>query len=214
MVVGRRRAPPSTSSMLEWLVVSAPGKPFRPALAGLLLLLALPSCGAAEEPQGPEAAEVEDEPVLLGEVTREEIEEAVPSWVAETASAEIHEAEADALAAVEPGAEVTVFLGTWCSDSRREVPRLWRALDHAGDQAGGEVPFEVEYVGVDRDKEEPADLLAGQDLAYVPTLVVRRDGREVGRIVESAPGGVEGDLLSLLDGWAWGVLTGRDDLDP
>lgn len=196
--------------MLESLVVSDPGKPSRPALAGLLLLLALPSCGGAE---GPEAAEAEGEPVLLGEVTREEIEEAVPSWVAETASAQIHEAEAAALASVEPGAEVTVFLGTWCSDSHREVPRLWRALDHAEGQAGGEVPFEVEYVAVDRDKEEPADLLAGQDLAYVPTLVVRRDGREVGRIVESAPGGVEADLLMLLEGFAWGVLTGREDLD-
>lgn len=195
------------------LVITLPA-PFRPALAGLLLLLALPSCRGAEEPEGPEAAEAEDEPVLLGEVTREGIEEAVPSWVAETASAEIHEAEAAALASVEPGAAVTVFLGTWCSDSRREVPRLWRALDHAGDQAGGEVPFEVEYVAVDRDKEEPADLLAGQDLAYVPTLVVRRDGREVGRIVESAPGGVEADLLALLEGFAWGVLSGRDDLDP
>ncbi len=174
--------------------------------AGLVLLLALPSCGGAGEPEPGEAAEAE--PVLVGAVTRDEIEEAVPGWVSETVSAEIDEEDATALVGVAPGVEVTVVLGTWCSDSRREVPRFWRALD----QTGGLVPFEVGYVAVDRDKEEPADLLAGLDLAYVPTFVVRRGGREVGRIVESSPGGVESDLLALLSGEASGVITGRDDL--
>jgi hypothetical protein len=103
---------------------------------------------------------------------------------------------------------VTVFLGTWCSDSRREVARLWRALD----QVGGLVPFEVEYVAVDRAKSAPADLVAGQDLRYVPTFVVEREGEEVGRVVESAPGGIESDLLALLTGEASGTVSGRDDL--
>ncbi len=101
-----------------------------------------------------------------------------------------------------PGAEVTVFLGTWCSDSRREVPRLWRALD----QVGGEVPFDLTYVAVDREKDEPADLLAGQEIEYVPTFIVRRDGHEVGRVVEEAPDGIEADLLALLTGAKTGVL--------
>lgn len=181
----------------------------RVPFAVLLLVLASPSCGGAGEPEGPAADGAEDGPVLVGEVTREELEEAMPGWVGETVSAGIDEPAAVALASVEPGAEVTVVLGTWCSDSRREVPRFWRALD----QVGGLVPFEIEYLAVDRDKEEPADLLAGLDVAFVPTFVVRRDGREVGRIVESAPGGIEVDLLDLLNGDAWGVLSGRDDLE-
>jgi hypothetical protein len=88
------------------------------------------------------------------------------------------------------------------------VPRLWRALD----EVGGLVPFEIEYLAVDRDKAEPADLVAAYDLRYVPTFVVRRGGEEVGRIVESSPNGVEVDLLALLTGEAAGVVTGRDDL--
>jgi hypothetical protein len=122
--------------------------------------------------------------------------------------AEIDPAAAQALSRVPPGGRVTVFLGTWCGDSRRELARLWRALD----EIGGIVPFDLEYVAVDRDKKEPAALLAGRDLRYVPTLIVERAGGEVGRIVEISPGGVEGDLAALLAGTAAGVLTGRQDL--
>ena len=43
-------------------------------------------------------------------------------------------------------------------------------------------------------------------------LTRRCDGVEVGRIVESAPHGVEVDLLALLNGTATGVLSLRTDL--
>jgi hypothetical protein len=148
-------------------------------------------------------------PVLVGKVTREQIEQAVPDWVSIAVSSEIDEQAATALATVPPGAEVTVFLGTWCSDSRREVPRFWRALD----QVGGMVPFDVTYVAVDRDKKaEPESLVAGRNLRFVPTFIVSRDGHEVGRVVEEAPDGIETDLLALLTGEATGVVSARDDL--
>jgi hypothetical protein len=109
---------------------------------------------------------------------------------------------------------VTVFLGTWCSDSKRELARLWRAFDDLMGTSGREAPFAVRYVAVARDKQEPAELTAGRDLHYVPTFVVEREGREVGRIVETAPQGIERDLLALLDGSAQGVLSARGDLQP
>jgi thiol-disulfide isomerase/thioredoxin len=148
------------------------------------------------------------EPVLVGTVTREQVEEAMPDWVQAEVEAAPDPAAVEALAAAPAGAEVTVYLGTWCGDSKRELARFWRAVD----QAGGAVPFRVAYVGVDRDKKEPADLLAGIGLEYVPTFVVRRDGREVGRIVEESPHGVERDLLALVDGSAQGLVTAKQEL--
>ena len=114
----------------------------------------------------------------------------------------------EALSTVPPGAELTVYLGTWCEDSQREIARFWRALD----ETGGMVPFTIEYVAVDRDKLEPANLLCDADLEYVPTFVVTRDGREVGRVVEESPEGIEIHLLALLTGEAEGVVSARDDL--
>jgi hypothetical protein len=75
-----------------------------------------------------------------------------------------------------------------------------------------ELPFRVEYVALDRQREEPGGRSAGQDIRFVPTFVVRRGGEEVGRIVETSPHGIENDLLALLTGEAHGVLSAREDL--
>jgi thiol-disulfide isomerase/thioredoxin len=150
---------------------------------------------------------VPEEAVLLGPVSREKVE-AVPEWVQAEVDARPEAAAAAALAAVEPGAEVTVYLGSWCGDSRREVPRFWKALD----AAGAAVPFTVRYVAVDRQKKEPADAVAQDGIRYLPTFIVRRGGHEVGRVVETSPKGIESDLLALLNGSAHGVLSTRTDL--
>jgi hypothetical protein len=134
--------------------------------------------------------------------------EALPAWAAARAAAAPDPAAARALRDVPPGATVRVYLGTWCPDSRREVTRFWKALD----QAGGPVPFAVELVAVDRDKAAPGGLADGAALRYVPTFVVLRRGKEVGRIVESAPAGIEADLAALLRGARTGVVSGRADL--
>lgn len=150
-----------------------------------------------------------EKPVMTGALTRAQLTD-IPRW---NEPVPVDVAAAQALAGVQPGAHVLAVIGTWCSDSRREVPRLLQAID----AAGGSMPFTLEMVGVDRDKKSPGLTV---DVAYVPTFIVtRRDGapdgsaaREVGRIVESAPNGIEKDLLSLLDGTKSGIITARHDL--
>ena len=142
--------------------------------------------------------------VLTGPLTQAQIERAVPAWAEVRATTTVDTTAAAALAQVAPGAEVIVVLGTWCGDSKREVPRLWRALEVAGT-----VPFAVTYLGVDRAKEAPNGVVDGLDARYVPTIIVRRDGAEVGRIIEGATDGVEVALLALLRGQRSGVLSLR-----
>jgi hypothetical protein len=187
-----------------------PGAALAALLALLLPVLAVPACaGEAGEP----APEVEEgPPPLVGLVSREEVEAHGPGWVEAEIEASPDPGAAGALLGVEPGAEVVVYLGTWCDDSRRELARLWRAFDEAGIGYAAEPPFDLRYVAVDRDKEQPAALLEGVGLDFVPTFVVRRGGEEVGRVVEVSPNGIEHDLLALLRGEASGVVSGRDDL--
>jgi len=204
--------------------------------AAAALAFAVPVLGAGPTPAAPPAptspagpaappaatasvaapAATADPQVLLGPVTREQVEAAVPAWVQAGVEASPDVAAARALAGVAPGAEVTVLLGTWCSDSRREISRLWRALDEIGATSGGGagsgLPFTLTYIGVDEAKREPAAAVAAAGLKYVPTLIVRRGGREVGRIVESSPHGIESDLLALLSGKAAGLLTANPKL--
>jgi thiol-disulfide isomerase/thioredoxin len=182
-----------------------------PALLAVLacVVTLATSCASTTAPAAtpqPEKKPLAEE-VLVGETTREAIE-AAPEWMAAEAESQPDPEASKALAAVPPGAEVTVFLGTWCGDSRREVPRFWQALE----MAGTEVPFVVHYIGVDRQKKEPSAPVTNNDIRYVPTFIVSREGREVGRIVEESPHGIEKDLLSLLTGQAQGLITTRTDL--
>jgi hypothetical protein len=183
------------------------------------LIATLAACQTAQPAPAPAAQAAEpvgdkpDPSVLVGTITREQVEAAVPAWVQEQVQSQPDAAAAQGLMAVEPGAEITVFLGTWCGDSRREVNRLWRAIDEAG-AAGGTVPFQIRYIGVDREKKEPAGPIGESGIRYVPTLIVRRGGQEVGRIVESSPHGVEADLLALLTGKATGTLSDSQPVSP
>ena len=170
------------------------------------VILSSSACATATSASG-DGKQEKEEHVLVGAVTREQVEAAVPEWVQAEVEAQPDAGAAQALAALEPGAEVTVYLGTWCGDSRRELSRFWKALD----QTGGAAPFQVRYVGVDREKKEPAGVKE-DGVLYLPTFIVRRGGHEVGRIVETSPHSVEQDLLALLTGKAQGVLATREDL--
>jgi hypothetical protein len=134
--------------------------------------------------------------------SREAIEQADPTFAAARGDEPLHDAVA-ALGAVEQGAQVVVVLGLWCSDSRRELSRFFRALD----ALDAPPPFEVVYIAVDRAKEAPGGEIDGLDIDRIPTFIVRRGGTELGRVIERAPAGIEGDLASLLSGARTGVIT-------
>lgn len=141
--------------------------------------------------------------VLVGLVNKQQIFEADARWEPAYSSAVIDPEAARALAAAPVGARVDVFLGTWCGDSVREVGRFLRYLDSMGS-----APFEVRLIAVDRTKSAPG-FSEGVGLRYVPTFVVVRGGREVGRIIESPPNEIGRDLAALLSGAASGELSGR-----
>ena len=178
-----------------------------------LALVLASGCGAsgASQPIGSTAPAVVDAhhgPMgeIVGITSREEIEGELPAWREAREQAHVDPEAVQRLSGVAPGAEVVVFLGTWCGDSRREVSRLFAALDQAD-----ALPFSIQYIGVDRGKRA-AGFTEHVNLLYVPTIIVRRDGSESGRIIESAPLGVERALLELLNGARTGIISGRLDV--
>lgn len=177
-------------------------------IAGLLPVAAV-AVGCATAP-AVVAHGGDDRPELVGPLSRAEIEAGVPDWVAAQIESAPDADQAARMAAAGEGSRVTVYLGTWCSDSRRELSRFWRAID----EAGGEVAFELAYIGIRRDKEQRDPALQEVGLQFVPTFVVERDGVELGRMVEVSPNGIEYDLAALLEGELTGVVSAREDLRP
>jgi len=93
-------------------------------------------------------------------------------------------------------------VGTWCGDSREQLPRLEAVLDALGQRS----PFEgLRMLGIDRSKAVDARAWRFGKVELVPTIVVTMSGAEVGRIVETpASGTIEEDLVRILaplEGW-------------
>jgi thiol-disulfide isomerase/thioredoxin len=92
---------------------------------------------------------------------------------------------------------VEVYMGTWCADSQREVPKFLRVLDDLQRNFGVEIP--VRWVAVDRSKHEPANLIAGKSVDKVATFIYYRGDAELGRIVEKPTSpNFEDDLLTIV----------------
>lgn len=91
---------------------------------------------------------------------------------------------------------VEVYMGTWCSDSVREVPKFLRIREELKSQFGVDLP--ATFVAVDRSKQKPADLIAGKDIQKIATFIYYRGDRELGRIVERPTGVFEDDLLAIV----------------
>ena len=169
----------------------------RRVVSVLFSFLLVVGCGGPTEPAHSPSSVAPQHPgqraPLVGVTTREKVLETFPDWQAAFEKAEPDPEASLRLAKVPAGAHVDVYFGTWCSDSRHEVPRLWKAMD----RAGGPLPFTVRWIGVDRKKLAP-EVAPELDLKRVPTFVVRRGGVERSRIVEHAPRGIETELADLL----------------
>jgi len=95
--------------------------------------------------------------------------------------------------------EIEIFAGSWCSDTRREIPRLMKILQEAGADTS-----QLTLIFVDNSKElykqSPQHEEAGKAIHRIPTIVVYDKGREVNRIVEKPVRSLEQDLLDILSG--------------
>lgn len=97
------------------------------------------------------------------------------------------------------GITITAFMGTWCGDSKAEVPKFYKVLETA------DFPLErMTMVGVSREratyKQSPGGEEEGLNIHRVPTFIFYKDGKEINRIVEHPVNTIEEDMLTLLTG--------------
>lgn len=75
--------------------------------------------------------------------------------------------------------QLLVFMGTWCEDSQNIIPKFYSLTEKAGFAAN-----KITLIGVDRNKKTYSHLTEALNITNVPTIIVYKKGKEVGRVVE------------------------------
>ncbi len=93
------------------------------------------------------------------------------------------------------GLTIKIVLGTWCPDSRREVPHFMKVLDTWKFPAAM-----VTFIGVDNGKLSPVGEYEQLEILRVPTFIIYKNNIEAGRIIENPVTSLEQDMVDILGG--------------
>ena len=88
---------------------------------------------------------------------------------------------------------IKILFGTWCHDSKREVPAFIKTMELANNSN-----FSVEYIGVNREKTYGQEFSKLYNLQNTPTFIIFKGSFEAGRMVEEVVKPIEIELVEIL----------------
>ena len=91
--------------------------------------------------------------------------------------------------------KIKVIMGTWCSDSRKNVPSFFKLMDYLNIKKKN-----IDLIGLDLNKENPNGDEKTYEIINVPTFIFYKENIEINRIVEITLESFEKDILKILDG--------------
>ncbi len=91
--------------------------------------------------------------------------------------------------------EITVFMGTWCEESQKDIPGFFKLYDYI--KADNE---KIQLIGMSEQKTTPQNYEKGLEIFNVPTYIFKKNGKEINRIVEFPVETLEKDIFKILSG--------------
>lgn len=138
---------------------------------------------------------------LIGEINEAALEkEPYSSWFSEKDTYEPNSETISQIKKYINDYDIEAFFGTWCGDSKREIPLFYKILEQTDFDMGH---LHIYAVGSEGDlyKKTPNGDTDGKDISHVPTIIFYKDGKEVNRFVENSVGNtIEDDILSIVSG--------------
>lgn len=96
-----------------------------------------------------------------------------------------------ALSQVKDSVDILIFFGTWCSDSKKWIPRLLSIKEN--------LPVKkYTFVAIDTTKKDEKLWVKQYGVKKVPTMIFLRDNQELGRIVEKPKKGLENNIYKII----------------
>jgi thiol-disulfide isomerase/thioredoxin len=119
------------------------------------------------------------------------------AWYAENQKGFTPDANAvSAFTAAKDSVHFLVFGGTWCGDTKNLLPKFFALTDAA------KTPQQnITMIGVDRSKKTLHNLTEAFQVTRVPTIIVLKNGKEIGRVVEyGRMGMIDRELGEIVSG--------------
>lgn len=89
--------------------------------------------------------------------------------------------------------QVVIILGTWCSDSRKQVPRLFKIFSSLG------ISPQITLITTDKTKKVIEPGFVDITAQYVPLIIFRNNkGEDIGEIIETPKKSLEADMTAIL----------------
>lgn len=91
--------------------------------------------------------------------------------------------------------QFVVFGGTWCEDTQFILPKFFKLqeMSSVGDNA-------ITFFGVNRAKKSLASITEAFKIINVPTIIIMKEGKEAGRVVEyGTTGKWDKELANILN---------------
>jgi hypothetical protein len=159
---------------------------------GIAILLLIACASSPRKISETSVRRADSRPVLTGWLTESQLMSQVPGYQDEKNLYQPDPQLLEPLKNLAQDVQIIVFLGTWCSDSQREVPRLLKIIETIRNPR-----ITVKMLGLDRSKRDPDGVAEAHDIQFVPTFVVLHDDVELGRIVEQPIVSIEQDLAEI-----------------
>lgn len=141
----------------------------------------------------------EGNPILIGEVSLDQVKQFTTLWFEEEYDRyRPNQSEINEIAELIKGKNLVLFMGTWCEDSQREVPAIFKVLDAANFDTSS-----VKIIAINEPKSEPKKWIEQYTITYVPALIFLENEKEMNRIIEFPIATLEKDMLSILKGEAY-----------
>lgn len=97
----------------------------------------------------------------------------------------------DQLKKVLPSCEIIIFMGTWCEDTHKILPKLYKTM------LLSRCYTNYKMYALDRSKHSKDGEERQYQVSLLPTIIVMKNGTELGRIIEAPKTTIESDLLKI-----------------
>ncbi|HOB27785.1 MAG TPA: thioredoxin family protein [Bacteroidales bacterium] len=91
---------------------------------------------------------------------------------------------------------ITIVMGSWCGDSQEQVPKFYKIISLLNFDEN-----KIQLIAVDRKKHarEYDALVQSLNIELIPTFIFYKNGKEIGRIIETPKETLEADILEILN---------------